>query len=89
MVSGLPVGTVLACETLPPFPQREGTPVSCCASSGGRYCDNVEARHLGCAQGHQSVTERACLAGKGLDLAFAVLALIGLDPLLDIGAAMF
>jgi len=76
-------------KTLPPFPPGDGTPVSYCASSGDRCCDRVEARPLGCAQCYQRVAQGLRLAGHGFDLAFAVLALIGIEPLLDISAAMF
>ena len=45
-------------------------------------------RYLGGAQGHEGVAQGLRLAGHGLDLAFAVLALVGVEALLDIRVAM-
>lgn len=73
----------------PLSPTGDKPSVSCCASSEGRCCDSVEARHFGCVQLDQRVAQGVRLAGHGLDLAFAVLVLIGIETLLDRGAAMF
>ena len=76
-------------QTLPPFPPGEGTPVSCCASSEGRCGESVEVRYLGGAQGHEGVAQGLRLAGHGLDLAFAVRVLVGVEALRHRRAAMF
>src|SRR5712691_11655004 len=77
------------CRHFPLSPTGPGTPVSCCASSGGRCCESVEVRDLGGAQGHEGVAQGLRLAGHGLDRAVAVLALVGVEALLHRRAAMF
>jgi hypothetical protein len=77
------------CRHSPLSPTGDATRRSCCVSAGSRGSDRVEARHLGGAQGHQRVAQGLCLAGHGLDLAFAVLALAGLAALLGSGTAVF
>jgi hypothetical protein len=69
--------------TRPPCPHRGGDAgIVLCQLRG-----SVRRQRRGSAP--RSGTERACVAGKGFALAFAVLARIGLDSLLDRGAAMF
>jgi hypothetical protein len=46
-------------------------------------------RDLGGAQGHEGVAQGLRLAGHGLDLACAVLALVGVEAVLHRRAAMF
>src|SRR6266542_4757430 len=90
VVWGLPAGARPKSRDTPPFPPTgDGPAVSCCPSSGGRCGDGVEALHLGCAQRHQRVPQGLCLAGHGFDFAFAVLALVVIEALLDIGTTVF
>src|SRR6266508_3719132 len=90
VVWGLPAGARPKSRDTPPFPPTgDGPAVSCCPSSGGRCGDGVEALHLGCSQRHQRVPQGLCLAGHGFDFAFAVLALVVIEALLDIGTTVF
>jgi len=78
----------LMAETLPPFPHRGEPSASCRPSLGGQCWDGAPTLHRWCGQRHQRVAQRLRLTGHRLDLALAVLGFIGVQPLLDVCAAM-